>query len=118
MERNDRRAERLERAWRERQEDERRRAEQEEERLYGNHDDDSATVFPELPEVTNSRELVRAAMKPADRQKINKETTCRICLSGEEHRCVELACGHHFHKKCVKQWLRRKLMCPLCNNPC
>jgi 7-keto-8-aminopelargonate synthetase-like enzyme len=118
-----RRAERLERTWREAAERDRRRAEQEEEDLafrynFDSNDEDGGGATPSFPDfftVANSWEVVRAAMKAVDRQKINSEMTCRICLSGEEHRCVELTCGHYFHKFCAKQWLRKKLTCPLCN---
>jgi hypothetical protein len=25
-----------------------------------------------------------------------------------------LACSHKFHEKCINNWLKQKLLCPLC----
>lgn len=46
---------------------------------------------------------------------------CAICL--EEMRFRQhghkLVCGHHFHRKCITQWLDRdrELRCPTCRTP-
>eukprot|EP00588_Corethron_pennatum_P014557 CAMPEP_0194265662 /NCGR_PEP_ID=MMETSP0169-20130528/832_1 /TAXON_ID=218684 /ORGANISM="Corethron pennatum, Strain L29A3" /LENGTH=385 /DNA_ID=CAMNT_0039006177 /DNA_START=88 /DNA_END=1245 /DNA_ORIENTATION=+ len=47
------------------------------------------------------------------------EVTCTICLGAVEDgdRVGELSCGHHFHAECLREWLRRKNMCPLCQAP-
>ncbi len=41
---------------------------------------------------------------------------CPICL--EQHRVggkgVRLPCGHYFHAPCVRPWLERHCMCPVC----
>jgi len=48
-----------------------------------------------------------------------KNMSCAVCLcefeEGEQLR--RLPCGHHFHKRCVDQWLRRSKKCPLCMGP-
>ncbi|KAI5418070.1 hypothetical protein KIW84_042638 [Lathyrus oleraceus] len=33
-------------------------------------------------------------------------------MNGEE--CGKLDCEHYFHMKCIKKWLTKKNMCPLC----
>jgi hypothetical protein len=44
------------------------------------------------------------------------DNTCTICLnelqSGD--RVSDLPCGHDFHVDCLKDWLKRKNQCPLC----
>jgi hypothetical protein len=41
---------------------------------------------------------------------------CTICFSGiqDGDRVGELRCQHIFHASCLKQWLKRKNVCPLC----
>lgn len=46
--------------------------------------------------------------------------TCSICLDDEEKgaptRSVVLPCGHRYHARCLRRWLRRGApTCPLCN---
>lgn len=46
--------------------------------------------------------------------------TCSICLDDEEKgaptRSVVLPCGHRYHARCIRKWLRRGApTCPLCN---
>lgn len=45
-----------------------------------------------------------------------KNMSCAVCLcefeDGEQLR--RLPCNHHFHRRCVDQWLRRSKKCPLC----
>jgi hypothetical protein len=45
-----------------------------------------------------------------------KKDECLIChLDLEEGVLVRaLACSHKFHAKCIRVWLERKLVCPLC----
>ncbi|KAL7572130.1 hypothetical protein ACA910_001763 [Epithemia clementina (nom. ined.)] len=42
--------------------------------------------------------------------------TCAICLKVlQTGDCIgNITCGHLFHKECLKDWLRRKNRCPLC----
>lgn len=48
-----------------------------------------------------------------------KNMNCAVCLcefeDGELLR--RLPCNHHFHKRCVDQWLGRSKKCPLCMGP-
>jgi len=41
---------------------------------------------------------------------------CAVCLSEYElgNSLRRLPCGHHFHKQCADEWLRRSTKCPLC----
>ena len=48
-----------------------------------------------------------------------KETECAICL--EEFKGIDMIkaftkCEHIFHKKCLKSWLQRSNVCPLCKH--
>jgi hypothetical protein len=48
-----------------------------------------------------------------------KETECAICL--ESFKGIDMIksfykCNHIFHKKCLKDWLKRSNTCPLCNH--
>ncbi|TNV80173.1 hypothetical protein FGO68_gene17764 [Halteria grandinella] len=46
---------------------------------------------------------------------------CIICMAEFKGRDVvyELRCDarHYFHKACLEDWLKRKLICPLCKTP-
>ena len=50
--------------------------------------------------------------------KINKTEEdykeCSICLDTIKKNGKKTKCGHHFHKKCIKQWRRIKHNCPNC----
>jgi len=41
---------------------------------------------------------------------------CAFCLGDVEagHRVCTLSCAHAFHEACVREWLRRAQVCPLC----
>lgn len=45
----------------------------------------------------------------------NKES-CAICLDDLKtgQMVKALACSHKFHEKCINNWLKQKLLCPLC----
>ena len=48
-----------------------------------------------------------------------KETECAICL--EEFKGIDIIkafykCEHIFHKNCLKNWLKRSNVCPLCKH--
>lgn len=44
----------------------------------------------------------------------NYDDVCAICLSGMSHARVT-PCKHIFHGKCLKDCLRKKAQCPMCN---
>jgi len=41
---------------------------------------------------------------------------CAICHDGYSHEndVLVLDCGHEYHEKCVRQWMRSKTTCPFC----
>lgn len=47
------------------------------------------------------------------------EIMCSICLASVEdgERIGALSCNHIFHSHCLKDWLRRRNVCPLCQAP-
>jgi hypothetical protein len=47
------------------------------------------------------------------------EEECPVCLDPLAQDRRELACGHCFHRACLRTWFRRgALTCPLCRRPC
>jgi len=50
--------------------------------------------------------------------KLGKDEQCSICFSdfnnGDKLR--KLACSHHYHSKCIKQWLTNVKSCPICKS--
>ena len=49
----------------------------------------------------------------------NDEVTCTICIMDieEGERVGVLECNHLFHSDCLKSWIKRKNVCPLCQSP-
>lgn len=49
----------------------------------------------------------------------NEEVVCTICIATIEEGDMigALPCKHRFHVECLKEWLRRKNVCPLCQGP-
>ncbi|KAL9553300.1 hypothetical protein MBANPS3_003359 [Mucor bainieri] len=50
----------------------------------------------------------------------NQDRVCVICLSLYEESDIlcKLWCKHHFHKKCISEWLILNALCPLCKQDC
>lgn len=48
------------------------------------------------------------------------EKSCCICLSDikKEKEYITLSCGHQYHYKCIRDWIRTKPNCPLCRKTC
>jgi len=45
-----------------------------------------------------------------------RDSTCTVCMA-EITEGKELPCGHIFHLRCLKEWLRRNPICPTCRHP-
>lgn len=45
------------------------------------------------------------------------ESTCVICLCRLFGVPQLLECGHLFHPKCIRKWVRKKQCCPVCRQP-
>jgi hypothetical protein len=45
-----------------------------------------------------------------------EDQTCQICMANLEagERIGDLSCGHSFHVDCLKEWIKRRNACPLC----
>ena len=39
---------------------------------------------------------------------------CAVCLGGEGVGWAGTPCGHVFHMKCLEEWGRLRLVCPVC----
>lgn len=51
-----------------------------------------------------------------DQQRINLCVVCQTNYEFEE-RIGTLACGHEYHRDCIKKWLLMKNTCPVCKSP-
>jgi len=54
-----------------------------------------------------------------DDSEFGDDNTCTICFVPivDGDRVGELACDHVFHVECLKEWLKRRNICPLCQMP-
>lgn len=71
----------------------------------------------ESSESENDRDMCNDAN---DSEEIEiEEETCAICFTEieEGERVGVLPCEHLFHSECLKNWIKRKNVCPLCNAP-
>jgi hypothetical protein len=39
---------------------------------------------------------------------------CIICLDNKEIEWITLECRHEYHKKCIHDWMRVRMICPIC----
>ena len=50
---------------------------------------------------------------------MNNLYECIICLEDLQNDIAILSCGHNYHYKCIKNWIKSKKtlinICPLCN---
>ncbi|NXM55492.1 DZIP3 ligase, partial [Illadopsis cleaveri] len=45
----------------------------------------------------------------------SSEDPCSICHDELGRDCCELECGHHFHRECIRTWLKQhSSTCPMC----
>lgn len=52
-----------------------------------------------------------------DHQFTFEDKNCLICMMTFEEgdKIADMSCRHNFHVDCMKEWLKRKNVCPLCN---
>lgn len=48
-----------------------------------------------------------------------KVDECPICIEDFEinKKCITLNCSHTFHSICIRNWLKKKNICPYCRTP-
>jgi hypothetical protein len=67
--------------------------------------------------VTTPREITTRVIRVgANHRSSGSNSVCSICLDGFRRRqriCI-LPCGHTFHNKCIKRWIKRENKCPEC----
>lgn len=63
-----------------------------------------------------SRGLKSFRLKEEEEGQEEVDTSCSICLESmnKRQRVVKLACGHQYHDKCVRKWLKTSTCCPMC----
>lgn len=58
----------------------------------------------------------KLARSIAGQKQEGEDRTCSICYDevkeGEE--IIHLPCKHNFHGECIKEWLKKEKVCPLC----
>ena len=63
--------------------------------------------------------VLKLKTKPVNKdfQFTYEDKNCQICMIGLEEgdRIGDLSCFHSFHSDCLKEWIKRKNTCPLCN---
>ena len=89
-----------------------------------NNDDDDEENEQNLSDFDRKKQNLFLEMdeyqyKHIQRYESRKETECAICL--EEFKGIDIIkafykCEHIFHKKCLKSWLKRSNLCPLCKH--
>ncbi|RLM61135.1 hypothetical protein C2845_PM14G11040 [Panicum miliaceum] len=60
----------------------------------------------------------RGAPNPSSGAVSGSDAGCRMCrggYGGAGERPVVLDCGHLFHRRCIRRWLRQNSTCPTCN---
>lgn len=63
-----------------------------------------------------SRCVIHALESPDERSFAVWNDVCSICRLEEEDRLTicSFPCGHHFHRECIEEWLKREMRCPMC----
>jgi SUMO ligase MMS21 Smc5/6 complex component len=39
---------------------------------------------------------------------------CSICLEVNNNQIIKTACNHEFHEKCLFEWMKISMTCPIC----
>lgn len=45
-----------------------------------------------------------------------KELICSICMDNFDNNYVLTKCNHYYHKDCIYEWLKLKVICPNCKS--
>ncbi|XP_055337830.1 uncharacterized protein LOC129587904 [Paramacrobiotus metropolitanus] len=66
--------------------------------------------------VCSYRCVIRELAAPAEGRFREWEDVCAICQGKEEDRLqlCELPCAHFFHRGCMEEWLKVRMVCPMC----
>lgn len=76
--------------------------------------DPDIIFLPTYPEI---RKIDLEEIAPLDARDPTDQETCPICL--DELKDVKYRrktkCGHSFCSECIREWLHKKQVCPLCN---
>jgi len=77
-----------------------------------------------LKTISHSRRATQLTFADATEEELaNADSTCIICreemtiIPDNPNSCKKLPCGHILHKNCLKSWLQRQQVCPLCRAP-
>ncbi|NXD02574.1 DZIP3 ligase, partial [Certhia familiaris] len=69
---------------------------------------------PNLQPWGNAGAAPKAKWKKQDNA-ASSEDPCTICHDELSTDCCELECGHHFHRECIRRWLKQhSSTCPMC----
>ena len=89
-----------------------------------NYDDNDEGNYQNLTDFEKKKhdlfmEMDEYQYKHIQKYESRKETECAICL--EQFKGIDIIksfykCEHIFHKACLKKWLKRSNLCPLCKH--
>ena len=65
--------------------------------------------------------VINANKKNYDPNDEKMKEGCVICLEdfaeNDGKAIAELKCGHIFHEECLKEWVQKNDICPMCRSP-
>mmetsp|Transcript_43106 Transcript_43106/g.41446 ORF Transcript_43106/g.41446 Transcript_43106/m.41446 type:complete len:144 (+) Transcript_43106:858-1289(+) len=87
--------------------------------VYGVPPEELFQEEEELPSPEQIKEIINSYNAFKYDAKSGEEHSCAICLENLKVGCMvkALQCTHQFHSKCINNWLKLKLKCPLCKLP-